>query len=578
MSRNHYPSSFQITRRRWAAAIALPILWTGSTWADQTNGNSNSEDPPIIPVYTSTSINFWDEQASDNENRTDENPSNDNGPLHQVIEDGEKGEESEYSASRPAMTSVKPTQAAGGIQSSPAAGTSAKPAAAAPASAKPKKPDDLKKKVAGAYKDLFYQNDFSYLSNPAYNDWNLGEGLKQMPVGDGKLDIGGQFRQRYHHEQNIRGLGLTGRDDDFLLDRTRLYFNYKANSWLRVYSEFLDAGSSWENFAPRAIEVQHLDIQNLFADIKMLEGCDGNLTGRFGRQELSFGNQRLISPLDWANVRRKFDGGRLTYDNDERTLDAFLVRPPRLDIDRVDPANLDQVLYGIYNSSKAFANGKVDTYYFGFHDELIDQRVHTLGMLVNGEADQWLWDNEVGYQFGRNPDGSDISAAAITCGFGRKLQGKNDRKLWLYYDWASGDDSINNGWNHLFPLGHRFLGFMDLYGRRNINDVNVLFTSSPTKKFNFITWYHYLFLANGNQGPYNVTLNAFNPGGTVGSRSLGHELDFLGTYKMSVRSDLVLGYSHFFDGAYYRTSTNANGGALFAGDADFFYTQYHLNF
>ena len=156
--------------------------------------------------------------------------------------------------------------------------------AAKKAAAEKKKKEELKKKIATAYKDPFYQNDFSYLSNPAYTGYNLGEGIKQLKVGDnGKLDVGGQYRLRYHHEQNMRGLGLTGRDDDFLLDRTRIYADYKINKRARVFAEFLDAGSSYENFAPRQIEVQRFDAQNLFGDLVLIDSDLGKLTGRVGR-------------------------------------------------------------------------------------------------------------------------------------------------------------------------------------------------------------------------------------------------------------------------------------------------------
>jgi hypothetical protein len=119
---------------------------------------------------------------------------------------------------------------------------------------------------------------------------------------------------------------------------------------------------------------------------------------------------------------------------------------------------------------------------------------------------------------------------------------------------------------------------MDLFGRRNIHDVNSILTFSPTDRLTVLSWYHYLFLANAAQGPYNVTNSAFNPGGNVGSRDLGHEIDLLGTYKLNTRSDLVFGYSHFFAGSYYDKSLNSSGGGLFNGDADFFYTQVHYNF
>lgn len=462
----------------------------------------------------------------------------------------------------------------------PAPATPSAPAAGAakPAADAKKKKAELKKKVGGAYKDPFYLNDFSYLKDPAYKGYHLGEQLKQIPVGEGKLDIGGQYRLRYHHEQNMRGAGLTGRDDDFLLDRTRVYFDYRMNKRLRLFAEMLDAGSSYENFAPRQIEVQNADAQNLFVDWVTLDQAEGKLTSRLGRQEILFGQQRLLSPLDWANNRRRFDGGRWTWATDDSTTDVLLLRPENIKFKSFDSPNQDQVLYGVYHSNKTFESGPVDTYWLGFEDDLTFLRTHTFGVLVKGEADGWQWDHELGYQCGRNPDASDISAFSVTFGAGRKGTGSLKPSLMLYYDWASGDDSINNGWNHLFPLGHKYLGFMDLFGRRNIHDVNAIATVAPSERFTILTWYHYLFLANGNQGPYNINLAQFNPGGTVGSRELGHEIDLLGTYKLNARSDLVLGYSHFFTGRYYDTSRTAGGANLFNGDADFFYTQWHYNF
>src|SRR5688572_17709378 len=85
--------------------------------------------------------------------------------------------------------------------------SSAPPSAPAAGTAKPKKKPDLKKAAAGAYKDPFYNNDFSYLNNPAYNGYLLGEELKQLhPSCCTTLDIGGQYRARFHREQNMRGL------------------------------------------------------------------------------------------------------------------------------------------------------------------------------------------------------------------------------------------------------------------------------------------------------------------------------------------------------------------------------------
>ena len=76
-----------------------------------------------------------------------------------------------------------------------------------------KKQADLKKAVAGAYKPLFYDNNFAYINSPLYTDQYPGDHLKQIPLPfgcDSTLDIGGQYRARYHHERNHRGSYLLG--------------------------------------------------------------------------------------------------------------------------------------------------------------------------------------------------------------------------------------------------------------------------------------------------------------------------------------------------------------------------------
>ena len=88
-------------------------------------------------------------------------------------------------------------------------------------------------------------------------------------------------------------------------------------------------------------------------------------------------------------------------------------------------------------------------------------------------------------------------------------------------------------------------------------------------------WYHYFRLENGNDVPYNVNMTPFaglGPG-SAGSRDLGQEVDFVVTYAMGPRTSVLFGYSHFFAGDFYRTTA-----VPYTGNADFFYTQFHVNF
>ena len=189
----------------------------------------------------------------------------------------------------------------------------------------------------------------------------------------------------------------------------------------------------------------------------------------------------------------------------------------------------------------------------------------------------WLWELEGATQFGSNTNGSAHQAGFVTGGVGHRWADHCWKpQLWCYYDWASGGDVLGagNGFNHLFPLAHKYLGFMDLFGRSNIQSPNVQLTFQPHQKVKFLAWYYYLMLDTRADTPYTVVMTPVNPGNAPASRELGHEIDLLATITLNERMELLVGYSHFFSGAYYRSTP----GLPYRGDADFLYVQYQWNF
>lgn len=456
--------------------------------------------------------------------------------------------------------------------------------------AEKKKKAELEAAMKDAYKGVFYANNFAYLNNSLYDGpYFAGDGLKGLM--DGKLDIGGEYRSRYHREQNMRGLGLTGRDDQFWLTRLRTFANYRVTENVRVFGEYLYADSAGENFAPRPIEENRGEMQNLFADATLFDTGEMKLSGRAGRQELLLGEQRLVSPLDWANTRRTFDGYRATATGASNTLDLFYTNP----VNRVaatggtnqwDSSNNNQSFYGAYLSNKSlgkdFGVSALEPYYIGYDDNDLNFSFHTLGSRVAGAGDIFLYELEGGVQFGDNANGSQHNAGFMTAGLGKKLDiqtasGAWTPTVWAWYDWASGGDSTlvapgDNAFHHYFPLGHKYNGFMDLFGRRNLNDVNLQFITPMGKKVSFLLWYHYFFLDQATT-PYSVVMTPYNAGNAAVSKDLGHEIDLLWTININPRHNVQVGYSHFNSGEYYNTP-----GVAFSGDADFFYTQYQVRF
>lgn len=429
--------------------------------------------------------------------------------------------------------------------------------------------------AAKSHKTLFYDNDFSYLLDPCYNDCYLGDCFKRLCACDSMvLDVGGQFRMRQHSEQNHRRLGLTGNDDNFLLYRARVYANAEIGDGLRVYGEMVDAVSDYESFAPRPIEENRTDVLNLFGDMRLHNGSSGDLWARLGRQEMLYGAQRTISPLDWANTRRTFEGAKAFWKGDCWNVDAFWTSPVITDVHNFDHADYDRQFMGVYATQHGNKGRIVDLYYLRLDNDDSDFDYHTFGGRIFKTNGPWMLEIEGAYQFG-DLNALDHSAGAWTCGLGRKFNSLGWKPaLWVYYDWASGADEIGNGYHHLFPLSHKYLGFMDLFGRRNIETPNVLLTCSPCEKLTLTAWYYAFWLENGNDVPYNVNMTAYNAANAPADDFLGQELDLTAKWQLTPRAGFLLGYSRFFSGDYYANTP----GVGHRGDADFYYTQFTLNF
>lgn len=489
---------------------------------------------------------------------------------------------------------------AAGVEASPAAYERSSvmmemleaPPGAGAAAAKPK----AKKKAPppNPYKPLFYDNDFKYLDDPKDKSPRFwGDSMKRIDLTDCmKMDVGGEYRLRQHNENHLRGSNLSGRNDNFLLERTRLYVNVEQGCF-RFYGEAIDAISDFERYQARTIEENRWDALNLFGDLRLFKGDDGEtLKFRGGRQEMLYGEQRLVSPLDWANTRRTFDGFDLIWRSKNWSVDAFLTRPvgfgQHVNLDHnFDHPDESQDFMGVYTSYKGFKNNVVDAYFLRLSESdgvasrftAASFNANLFGARWAGTFDEvWKVDCEGGYQFG-SWDGLSTRAGFVTLGLGHVFKdAKTKPTLFTYWDYASGDsnpnDNIHGTFNQLFPLGHKYFGFADLVARQNIQDLNFQLTGEFSKKWKYLVWQHVFWLNQSEDALYNangVPIRAPVPGA---GNMVGTELDLLLTYTHDARTDVQFGYSRFFAGHFVH-ATNPVG---VSGDVDFFYLQASRRF
>ncbi|MGL6076286.1 MAG: alginate export family protein [Fimbriiglobus sp.] len=432
----------------------------------------------------------------------------------------------------------------------------------------------------GLMQPSFFDMNFAYLDDPKNTEKDFFDPLKRVHIGENWLfSTGGDLR--YRHESNYNNR-LTQNDNNYDLTRMRIYTDLWYKDYFRVYAEFIGAWSANQDLAPLPIDRNHGDLLNLFVDVKVLELNDKPVYVRGGRQELLFGSQRLLSPLEWANTRRTFQGVRAMHSTEQWDFDAFWVNPVIPNVNEFDSIDSNQNIVGGWATYKPKKGHAIDAYYL-VHDNtnrVTQQGVqrapftrYTLGSRYSGNEGNWLWDLEGAVQFG-NAGGQDITAGMATAGLGYNFKNMPmNPTLWAYYDFASGGNTRggnNHTFNQLFPFGHFYLGWIDQVGRQNIHDFNVQMYFYPTPWITTWVQFHSFWLANNQDALYNAAGNAIRRDATGRSGShVGEELDLVMNFHLSNHSDFLMGYSYLFGGDFLRNTAGRNG----AVDSSFLFFQ-----
>ena len=450
---------------------------------------------------------------------------------------------------------------------------------------------------APAYTPVRWNEDYLYLRDPARRT-DPFDSLKYIPIndeGDWYVSFGGQARYRYEWFENATfGAGPQDNDGYHLL-RVLAHADAHFGKNLRVFVQGISAVATDRTGGERGqIDENDIDIHQAFGDLIIPFDGGGSLLLRGGRQNLLYGAQRLISPLDWTNTRRTFDGGKVSLAAPKNnTLDFFYVHPVLIDEGPLDSFNdnidfaglydtlmLPDVLKGAGTRVEMYAL-YLDNFTATFAEGLDDEKRYTLGGRFYTNPKPWDFDVEAAYQFGDFGDG-DISAWMFATEGGYTFA---DLPLtprpYIGFDIASGDDDPTDGdletFNQLFPLGHAYFGYIDVIGRQNIIDVHpgveiTLLADKPNiKKLSLRGDYHLFWRQSEDDAVYNVAGGILRADGGSDARYIGSELDLILNWQIDRHFNAYFGYSHFFAGDFI-DETGADD------DIDFFYAAAQFTF
>ncbi|MCP5557048.1 MAG: alginate export family protein [Verrucomicrobiaceae bacterium] len=410
---------------------------------------------------------------------------------------------------------------------------------------------------------------------------------------DGKLVFDFEERLRYEIRENNFDFNsgvdsLT--DDSWLLQRARLDMMIKPNSWLTIYAQGQDAREI-DSDRPNVIGqlgAEGDDTFDLLEGWVMLGDPAHDFSFKVGRQKLSYGDQRLVGPLEWLNPSRAFDAAKLRYASSTWSLDLFTSSVVNFEdgsfnesdfIDSSDSRN--QIFSGAYLATQWVpVNSTTDFYLFHLNQDTPTGGTNfvTLGTLWKGDPKMlggFFYETEMAVQFG-DVGGKSLTAFAGHWGAGYQFGSAWKPRLGVQYNYSPGDDDASDGdvgtFQNLFPTNHMFYGFMDTTGWANMNNPQVNLTLQPTEKLKLAVDYRLYWNETSNDAWYRVNgttqVRDISPGA---DKFRGSELDLTAAYKVNKNLSFLVGYSHFFAGSYL-SDTGAGD------DADFGYAQVQINF
>lgn len=379
------------------------------------------------------------------------------------------------------------------------------------------------------------------------------------------LRVRGEFRERM---EGFDGLGFDDtREDLYWLSRFRFNATVTPSKTLAFQVQVQDARVGDKTVGPTGSPFRApFDLRMAFTDIG---AATGPVTLRVGRQELAFGDQRLVGHVSWLNAARTFDGARITLRTKAMQVDAFGTSVVRILPDEFDKSGAGNRFAGAYvTAPKLMPSGSVEPYVFWRRDVnlrgetglVADLTQTTMGVRFAGKMPARL-DYNVEMALQRGSLGSDdVEAWAGHWQLRESLPAAMAPKLTAEYNFASGDasptDGVRGTFDQLYPTPHDKYGLADQVGWKNIHHARAGFELTPLKGLPVTTNYHSWWLADTNDGLYSAGgATLARVAGGAANRHVGQEVDVQVSRSLFPQLTVAAGYAHVFTGAFLEEAT-----------------------
>ncbi|MCX6559288.1 MAG: alginate export family protein [Candidatus Aminicenantes bacterium] len=392
------------------------------------------------------------------------------------------------------------------------------------------------------------------------------------------FDFGGQARIRYESDDGFTLKGYEpGGHDRLLLERVRLDLAARFKEGPRLFLQLQDAHAFLTRFTdddfPQSNPITDtLDIRQFYVEWLRIGGS--SIGFRVGRQQISYGDQRVFGPGNWGNTGRfAWDAAMLKIDAPGVWIDAWIGKYLTYKADVWPNHSIDHFLTFVGYGHVKELPFRLDFYYVFKRDSsgkvagesgpgnLLS---HSIGLQAEGQAFGFL-DASATFtaQLGRY--GKDTLRAFGASGkLGVTLPVAGKPRLGGQYTWGSGDSNPADGVHGTFDgvYGGRdiyFYGYLNLFFWANLRDAELDLSLELERHLLFNVEYHHFNLDQASDAWYTTGLKVQrrDPSGRSGT-TLGDELDFRATWTLGGHLELMGGYGRFFPGRFVRNTGPAS--------------------
>ena len=449
------------------------------------------------------------------------------------------------------------------------------------------------------------------------NDW-----MRKQDPYLANWDISGSARFRYEIKENAgftaAGSGADFRrggvdnDNSYFLNKVLARVGYTAK-WWSFLVEGRNSGTTGDDRNPNAESDGPVELHQAYLTLGNHKEFPVSL--KVGRQELSYGDERLVGAFAWNNIGRVFDAAKVRWQNSWFSLDAFTSRIVLPDDNNFNMGNDYNLFSGAYLTTKKIPKHTAEFYFFSRNDgpgsttanpasfppfqvpAPFARDIYTLGLRLKsspGDLGNWDYTIESAGQLGNwKPTAASARQdhqaymAAFNLGY-TFPETFGTPRVALEYAFGSGDsnagDNKHETFDNLYPTNHKFYGYMDLLSLQNIHAVRPIFTIKPHPKLSVALEGNLFWLADTHDRVYNVAGvprggTGPTPGTGFGTNPnydsyLGSEIDLIAGFIVTKFAMIEAGYGHFFRGEYIKQTWSAIG----SQDADWFYLQTLVRF